>query len=1276
MPFIRNYTPEEYSAHNQNWAVVQDHRGVMYFGNNDGVLEYDGVSWRTIPTTDNNIIRSLAIDDGGRIYVGSYGDIGFLAPDSVNQLQYVSLLPKLDTQYHHFPDVWQTLATRTGIYFVTPKLIIRWDGKQMRVWAAQSQFHVGFEVNKEFFVRQWGIGLMQVISDSLTIAPLGENFGMERIMAMLPYASGSKTHILFATRNSGLLLYDGISIEPFPTEADKLFVENQIYCAAQLAGGQYAFGTLQNGVIIIDKNGRLLHHLNKATGLQDETIWYLYPDKQDGLWIGMHLGISRAETNSPLTYFGEKEGLEGSVMDIVRHNGLLYAATSMGIYYHDEKRDAKFHLVSGVSPQGWALLPFDDVLLAGTFDGVYEIRGGTGRLIDSAYAMCLARSQTDANRVFVGMHKGLKSLKYDNGKWRDEGGIGQQEQEILRIYESPIGVLWLTTRYNTFVRIDYSKGIYNEPVITTFDTLSGLPDGGRIFAFNSINGLRFGTPRSIYTFDEKEERFFPDTSIIKGLGESDLFLLTEDQQGNLWIVKDGGTGVAIKGNRNYSWNKNPFLRVANIDAYYAYPDPASKDIVWLGTIDRMIRYDGKVRHNHETGFRTLIRQVIANEDSLLYGGTGIGPASLTLKHNYKSLRFVYSAPTFDDESKTEYRYIIEGYDSQWSNWTTETYKDYTGLPAGNYRFLVRSRNIYQQLGETASIDFKILPPFYFSWWAYILYAIILAAFVLALWQMNLNRVRKHHMQELKQLELDKLIELDQLKSRFFADISHEFRTPLTLILGPVDNLLSSQPEAEESKQYHMIRRNAQRLLRLINQLLDLSKLEAGKMKLEMRRENIIPLLKSIVDSFESLAQSKKVRLSLNDDLESVIVNIDREKMDQVLINLISNAIKFTGEGGDVLIKVNLIENEDLLQINITDTGSGISKDQLPYVFDRFYQGTEAANVGETGSGIGLALAKELVELHHGRIGVSSIENQGTTFTITLPALKAMEVADTIGDLNRNGKPYFSEYLIDNFETDLADDSDQAAENTLLLVEDNKDMRAFIRESLIGSYKIIEAIDGQDGIDKALLFVPDIIISDVMMPKKDGLQLCEVLKSDERTSHIPIILLTAKADIESRLAGLERGANDYLAKPFNREELIIRSRNLLELRKRFWERYGAILTPQLLPEKNKDIQIEDVFLQKIRVVVEENFSESAFEIEHLAHLVGMSRSQLFRKIKALTGNSPSVFIRSIRLQKAMDLLKNTEKNITEVAYEVGFSTPAYFSDAFMETYGFRPSQLKK
>ncbi len=1255
MPFIRNYPPDEYGAHNQNWAIVQDERGVMYFGNSHGVLEYDGVSWRLIPIHRTRIVRSLAVGPDNCIYTGGYAEFGCLEPDSLSRLQFVSLLPYVEERYRDFTDVWKILATPDGILFITDKYIFRWDGQNMRVWAAQTAFFSGFWVNDRFYTRQGERGLMQLTGDSLRMAPVGERLADERISAMIPYEREGKKSALIVTRDNGLFLYDGsTSLERFATGVDERLKRSQVFCATALSGGRYALGTMQDGVFIIDAKGRLLQHLHKARGFQDDAVLSLFEDRQGGLWAGLQVGIARAETAGTYSYFGPREGIEGSVWEMLRHENRLWAATIMGLFYLDGS--GQFRQMAGVPAQCWALVPVGQSLLVATFDGVHEIRANQARRITDRFTFSLHRSRRDPNRVFAGLKSGVQSLYFEGGQWRVEGMWKGMDQETRHFYETPDGQLWLTDYFNGLTRADFSKGDALSPGLQRFDTLQGLPPADRVVAFSTDKGLRFATLEGIFLFDAASKRFYRDSSLVQGLPHPaiGLFAADRDRQGNLWLVADDNTqsGVARRqGEGVYVWDQTPFLRIAEWPVFSIYPDPSEDKVIWIGGPGRIARYDGAVPPRHALDYQTLIREIAANGETIYYGGgEPVNGAGLKLPFSMNSLRFRYAATSFDEETKNVFQYFLEGYDDEWSAWTAETYKDYTRLPPGEYRFMVRARNVYGHVGETGVFEIRILPPFYRTVWAYMLYALLLAALIYQFWRLALRRIEKRHQQELRQLEYEKLKELDQLKSRFFANISHEFRTPLTLILGPVENLLSSRPDPDKAQNYYqLIQRNAQRLLRLINQVLDLSKLDAGKMRLDLRFEDLLPLLKGMAYSFESLAETKKTQLVFESRLDNAWLYFDRDKMEQVFSNLLSNAFKFTPEGGVVKVAASVAESGAWLQIEVSDTGPGIPEEQLPRLFDRFYQGAEASRIGEPGTGIGLALTKELVELHQGKISVESRVGHGARFTVLLPYGKDVALPQ------------------------VAEAVELARENTLLLVEDNPDMRAFIRETIDAQFQVIEAADGQDGVEKALEHIPDIIISDVMMPRKDGLELCEALKNNERTSHIPIVLLTAKTSVESRLAGLQRGADDYLAKPFHREELLLRVRNLLENRRRLRERYASLQPPE--PALEKDIQIEDAFLLKVRTIVEEHFSETEFEIDQLARELSMSRSQLFRKVKALTGQSPSIFIRNVRLQRGRELLLSTEMTVSEVAYEVGFSTPGYFSDAFVEAFGVRPSQVR-
>ena len=535
---------------------------------------------------------------------------------------------------------------------------------------------------------------------------------------------------------------------------------------------------------------------------------------------------------------------------------------------------------------------------------------------------------------------------------------------------------------------------------------------------------------------------------------------------------------------------------------------------------------------------------------------------------------------------------------------------------------------------------------------------------------NNQRIKARKNKEL----LNKEKEVDEMKSKFFANITHEFRTPLTLILGPIEMMKSEAVSPKIHQHLDVMKTNASRLLELINQLLELSKIEAGSLKLKAFPGNIVPLVKGVVMSFESIAQKKGILLKVESVNEDMKVYFDREKLEKILINLISNAIKFTPEGGQILVE--LTNTEHYLDIKIKDSGTGIPEKDLEFIFDRFYQSDKTG--GSMGTGIGLALTKELIELHHGSIEVKSEEGVGTDFYVQLPVgdVHLSEGQKIIEEIPASGTSSSKEWVF--HESDSGESHSDTNEKSgspkpqLLLIEDNWDVRNYITEILNPDYQIIQAHDGEEGISMALENIPDIIISDVMMPKKDGYEVCVSLKQDEKTSHIPIILLTAKVTTEDKIQGLENQADDYVTKPFVPKELLVRVRNLIESRKKLQQKFQRELV--LKPSEMAVNSVEEKFITKLLEIVEEHIGDEKFGVEQLAREIGMSRSQIHRKMMALTNQAPNQFIRTFRLTRAMELLKKKAATASEISYQVGFGSPSYFTKCFREQYGFTPTEI--
>jgi signal transduction histidine kinase/DNA-binding response OmpR family regulator len=664
--------------------------------------------------------------------------------------------------------------------------------------------------------------------------------------------------------------------------------------------------------------------------------------------------------------------------------------------------------------------------------------------------------------------------------------------------------------------------------------------------------------------------------------------------------------------------------------------------------------------------------------------------------------FTFDGLSFKQPEGTRYTYRLTGLDTAWSDILTQRAVTFVSLSPGKYTFEVHAIAATGLRSITpASISFTILRPWYLSWWTIGLYIVFgsigivtytrLRTRMLEFRSVELARAVEARTSEVVEQrnrlrdQAERLRHLNFLKSHFFTNISHEFRTPLTVILGHLDRLAKGKGIGSELS---IMERNAQRLLQLINQLLDLSKLEAGAMTLRTSITDIVDFTLQIVGSFGSYASHKGIGLTFNgapasqvSGQPSLLLHIDTDKMEKVLNNLLSNALKFTPKGGSVnVIIIGGASGEDgvadRVEIRVRDTGPGIPSTKLPFVFDRFYQVEDYAKPGVEGTGVGLALVKELVELHHGSVSVTSEVGKGSEFSITLPTGTAHLDDGEIIQENYDGKISTRTPLLDDVTEEKAPQPGDLPPDSsvLLIVEDNADLRAYMRSQFEDDFEVIEADNGTTGFELAERYVPDIVVSDIMMPGIDGIALCAALKSTDKANHIPVILLTAKATIDNRLEGLETGADDYLTKPFVANELEVRVRNLIASRRQLRGKYSKALL--LRPSEIEVPSRQQEFLDRILIVMERHIGEEGFSVELLAQEMAMSRSQLHRKLKAYTTQSPNEMIRSFRLRRAADLIEKDAGTLSEIAYRVGFSSQAYFTRCFVEEFQCTPSEHRK
>ncbi|OBX25093.1 hypothetical protein A9996_11900 [Gelidibacter algens] len=633
--------------------------------------------------------------------------------------------------------------------------------------------------------------------------------------------------------------------------------------------------------------------------------------------------------------------------------------------------------------------------------------------------------------------------------------------------------------------------------------------------------------------------------------------------------------------------------------------------------------------------------------------------TITLNHDDFPVNLTFSEMDFRGNKNNSFVYKLLPGNSSWNDLNTGQDLQLIGLSKGTYTLQIQGKT-RDKLWQKPPLELiiEVTPPWYTSNLAYSIYLLTFLSVVFAFYRISLQRQIAY--QNSKRLQ-----DLDELKSRFITNITHEFRTPLTIILGYLGNLKSRFSNKDEvSTSLETIEQNSNNLLNLVNQMLDLTKLEQGKLSLKLVQNDIASYIEHSVDSFMSIAEDKNIALKFESNPDIIIMDFDAEKIRQIVTNLISNAIKFSSENSMVTITVER-QNEEAI-VKIKDEGLGIAKDHIPYIFDRFYQIENSTSKISQGTGIGLALTKELVLLLRGNINVASKVNQGTTFTIYLPITntgesKRIEFEPFHHTIGQTYVPELDELII-------PEDT-----NSVLIVEDNKDMARYIASCLQPHYKVSFAKDGQEGFKKAEENIPDIIITDVMMPVMDGFELTQKLQSATKTNHIPIIMLTSKAMQEDRLEGISSGADAFLTKPFQKEELLIQMQTLIRKRQQLQSSYTfeklSEKTQQKAPDKNV------AFLNHAIEVIQEQIEDSEFNSNELAKALTMSDSQLYRKLKAISDLSTSLFIRKVRLEKSKELLKTTHLSVSEIAYATGFNDPNWFSKAFKEAYAMTPTDYR-
>ncbi|OJJ20859.1 hypothetical protein BKI52_09770 [marine bacterium AO1-C] len=774
IPFIKNHTPKDYQASSQNWTITQDNRGMMYVGNNDGILEFDGLNWRLITTSNKSVVRSLAKDEKGRIYAGALGEVGYLAPDSLGKMEYKSLLPVIPKEERNFNNMWDIYIAKEAIYmmsfsglYIFPKDVPKSKKKVKVIHPTKDQlFHRGFLVNEAMYVREWEKGLMKLNGDSLEMVPGGEFFANERIYGMVPFGSDK---ILIATRTKGLFIYDGKQLTPWRADLTAFLNKAEIYSARLLKNKYYLITTLNAGVLILDTQGNPVQLINQPKGLLSNSIYYSFLDRNQNLWLGGENGISMLQVGLPITIFDQRLGIDGGTNAIRQFNDKLYLATNPGLYSRSWGKQenileggANFELLKNGSGQSWDFIEFDNQLYVGRFNGVMNIQGTIARKTFQDQSHIVGFVPLKDNKVLVAGAEGLTLLSRKGLNWKQIKQYKSykptfdQHHVLLRDQE---GLFW-TSHQNV--------GVFSFQLDEATDSLInlkfydapkyGLPSNLQIRSYKVDNRIVLATEKGVFTFDKEQNKFkrdILDQYMPKG---QRVFFLVQDFSGNIWFQVGDKIGVLQKndsGEQKFLTNYSHFSPLKGAEVYCIVPLKSGE--VMMGTSEGIIHYQGNLNKKYTSDFNTFINRVELEtglgRDSLIFAGmyrNVVGSvlskqpqsAIKTFPFKLNSFRFGFSTPYYTLPKSILYSFYLEGFDQKWSAWADHKEKEYTNLSAGTYIFHLKARNVYGEISEEAIYTFIVKPPWYRTIWAYIGFTLLALLLLWGIIWLNTRRLRQ------------------------------------------------------------------------------------------------------------------------------------------------------------------------------------------------------------------------------------------------------------------------------------------------------------------------------------------------------------------------------------------------------------------------------------------------------------------------------------------------------------------------------------------------------
>ena len=1336
---------EQGLSNNYVVSITQDKQGFLWFATEEGLNKFDGTRFITYYKNDlphNN--QGITGNELNRVYADSKRPIIWIATqrDGLNAYNYDE---QTFTAYQHNPENPHSLITNDvtdispstqnddGLWVSTYYRGIEYLNINNGQFTHYNRSTVpSLPSNQTWTVLDGG-------DNNLYIGHVGSGFSIfslkDKSVKNFQNETGNPTSLpgndvfciikdangnIWLGTNNGLALYNAANDnfitfrnnknDKYATLCSRILSirqlkDNRLWIASELNG--IAILNLKQGMFLSPEELSIeyIQEGDDSRSLSNASARCIFQDSFDNIWIGTWGGGINFISSKPplfttLSYSpipNNENSLNNKVASslCMDRQGRIWIGTDGGgiNVFEGEKRIAIYKKESGDIPSNFILASLQDSkgnLWFGSYQGGISYYDSRNRRFRSISLM--GQSNLDVRTIYedaqhniwVGYSGGIVVLNPLTMKIIQHYNTDNSELHsdfIRSIAQDEKGRFWIGT-------FGDGLGIYtpNLQKIKTFTQRDG-------FCSNTINQIIqdkqkrmwIGTGEGLVCFLSTDELNYKTYQRKDGLINTNICAITEDKKGNIWFSNNKGISC-------YVTNKGCFYNYDHSDDVPAGSFSSScvtqskNGQIYFGSINGVCCFNPDITMNEQPAPAAVVTEMkilgrlsnLENNDMIINLSKG---QNVELSHAQNSFGLTFNVQNYSLVNQVEYVYMLKGLENSWYTVNENNSVTFRNIPPGKYEFLIKARIHNQKWPEEAtSLTIRINPPLWLTWWAKLIYILVSISITYLILHAYKKKLDLESLYTLEKKNHEQEQELNQERLRFYTNITHELRTPLTLILGPLEDMQkeASLP-AKQAQKLSVIHQSALRLLNLINQILEFRKTETQNKKLCVSKGNIAPLIYEIGLKYKELNQNTKIDFRIQIEKEEMFLFFDKEIITIVLDNLISNAIKYTEQGCVTLSLHQTMRNEvAYTEIKVSDTGYGISAEALPHIFDRYYQ--ESGKHQASGTGIGLALVKNLVTLHEGEIRAESIQNEGSTFYISLltdniypNALHADSTEPVQEEMNQNTElEYSQEATLDT------------SKPILLIVEDNEEIQKYIVESFTDSFEVITANNGEEGKQQALSRIPDIVVSDIMMPVMDGITLCKQLKDDVRTSHIPIILLTAKDSLQDKEEGYEVGADSYLTKPFSASLLRSRINNLLDSRKKLVAQFQAQSTPgsQIdLSEKRIVIaealsKLDNEFIEKITLLIEENLSSEKIDINYLSDKMCMSGSTLYRKMKALTGLSTNEYIRKVKMQNAERLLLEGKFNISEIAYKVGMNSTGYFRQCFKEEFGVSPSDYLK